>query len=198
MQSVYSTALANWAIWWYWKILLCRCSGLADMMFWPPKPCLTLVSLCDKDVFGGKLVCSSHTPFFSACLYKFFEQMLYTHLQHHNDTIIKTDAMTEHNCNILTPLLWPSRCVFLVLLICSTGGLGPTAGCWLSLLHLISIFSGPQTPSGYLRAPSVGCGFPYHISPLAVWNSTGNCSGSSNSTELYNRSIPTRSLKSNV
>ena len=32
-----------------------------------------------------------------------------------------------------------------------------TAGCWLSLLHLISIFSGPQTPS-------VGCGFPYHIS----------------------------------
>ena len=24
---------------------------------------------------------------------------------------------TEHNCNILTPLLWPSRCVFLVLLM---------------------------------------------------------------------------------
>ena len=58
---------------------------------------------------------------------------------------------------------------------CSTGGLGPTAGCWLSLLHLISIFSGPQTPSGYPRAPSVGCGFPYHISTLTVWNSTGNC-----------------------
>ena len=32
---------------------------------------------------------------------------------------------------------------------CSTGGLGPTAGCWLSLLHLISIFSGPQL----IRAP---------------------------------------------
>ena len=39
-----------------------------------------------------------------------------------------------------------------------------SAGCWLSLLHLISIFSGPQTPSGFPRAPSVGCGFPYHIS----------------------------------
>ena len=81
---------------------------------------------------------------------------------------------------------------------CSTRGLGPTAGCWLSLLHLISIFSGPQTPSGYPRAPSVGCGFPYHTSSPTVWNSTGNCSGSSNSTELYNRSTPTRSLKSNV
>ena len=50
---------------------------------------------------------------------------------------------------------------------CSTGGLGPTAGCWLSILHLISIFSEPQTPSGYPRAPSVGCGFPYHISSLS-------------------------------
>ena len=85
----------------------------------------------------------------------------------------------EHNCNILTPLLWPSRCVFLFSW-CSTGGLGPTAGCWLSLLHFISVFSGPQTPSGYPRAPSIGRGFPYHISTLAVWNSTCNCSGSVN------------------
>ena len=49
-----------------------------------------------------------------------------------------------------------------------------SAGCWLSLLHLISIFSGPQTPSGFLRAPSVRCDFPYHISSPTVWNSTGN------------------------
>ena len=60
-----------------------------------------------------------------------------------------------------------------------------SAACWLSLLHLISIFSGPQTPSGFPRAPSVGGGFPYYISlqlsgsllanPLAPWasNSTG-------------------------
>ena len=41
------------------------------------------------------------------------------------------------------------RCVFLVLW-CSTGGPGVhSAGCWLSLLHLISIFSGPQL----IRAP---------------------------------------------
>ena len=77
--------------------------------------------------------------------------MLYTHVQHQTDPIIKTDAgrKTQEdffnkylpltllqgfekvvwgftvrgswrpniNCNILTPLLWPSRCVFLVLLM---------------------------------------------------------------------------------
>ena len=55
---------------------------------------------------------------------------------------------------------------------------------------------------GVPRAPLIGCGFPYHIWSLAVWNSTGNCFGSSNSTELNNNSTPTRSptgsLKSNV
>ena len=35
--------------------------------------------------------------------------------------------MIEHNCNILTPNLWPSRCVFLVLLMLSR-----SPGCWLS------------------------------------------------------------------
>ena len=55
---------------------------------------------------------------------------------------------------------------------------------------------------GFPRAPSVGCGLPYHIWSLAVWNSTGNCLGSPNSTELNNNLTPTRSptgsLKSNV
>ena len=55
---------------------------------------------------------------------------------------------TEHKLHILTPLLWPSRCVFLVLLDAQPEG--STAGCWLSLLHLISIFSGPQ----FIRASS--------------------------------------------
>ena len=104
--------------------------------------------------------------------------VLYSHLQHHNDTTTKTDAWrmtqedffniiftshfiarvrkgcsrfacervleTEHKLHILTPLLWPSRCVFLVLLDAQPEVLGSTAGCWLSLLHLISIFSGPK------------------------------------------------------
>ena len=46
---------------------------------------------------------------------------------------------------------------------CSTGGPeAHSSGWWLPLLHLISNFSGPQTPSGFPRAPSAGCGFPYH------------------------------------
>ena len=57
-------------------------------------------------------------------------------------------------------------------------------------------------PSGFPRPLSVRCGFPYHTWSLIVWNSTGNCFGSSNSTELNNNSTPTRSptgsLKSNV
>ena len=69
--------------------------------------------------------------------------MLYSHLQHHNDTTVKTQEgrrmktpltiflpltlfvrfavervlETEHKLHILTPLLWPSCCVFLVLLM---------------------------------------------------------------------------------
>ena len=75
---------------------------------------------------------------------------------------------------------------------------------------------------GFPSAPSVGCGFPYHIWSLlsgillatasgvsevllgrvwpslphlvsTVWKSTGNCSGTPNSTELNNNSTPTRS-----
>ena len=92
----------------------------------------------------------------------------------HNDTIIKTDAVTnnamiktqedffnniftshfiarvrkgcvgfycereleiEHNWNILTPLLWPSRCVFLVLLMLNRR---PRAHCWMLAFFIAS------------------------------------------------------------
>ena len=59
---------------------------------------------------------------------------------------------TEHKLHILTPLLWPSRCV---LFSC----------CW------------GQLHRGFPRAPSVGFGFHYHIWSLAVWKSAGNCIG---------------------
>ena len=114
---------------------------------------------------------------------------------------------TERKLHILTPLLWPSRCVFIVLLMLGS------------------------TPSGFLRAPSVWCGLPYLIWSLTLWESAGNCIGGfrepprsgvaflttsglyclefywqllwdPNSTELNNNSTPTRSptgsLKSNV
>ena len=80
---------------------------------------------------------------------------------------------TEHNWNILTPKLWPSA----LCLSRSPGLLNRSpgvhsAGCWLSLLHLISNFSGPQTTSGLPRAPSAGCGFPYQISSISLSKST--------------------------
>ena len=59
---------------------------------------------------------------------------------------------TEHKLHILTPLLWPSRCVFLVLLMLGS------------------------TPSGLYEGPLGRVWLPYHIGSLAVWNSTGNCS----------------------
>ena len=104
---------------------------------------------------------------------------------------------TERKLHILTPLLWRSRCVLF-------------SWCW-----------GPLN-RGFPRAPSVGCGFPYHISSLTLWESAGNCIGGfrgpprsgvaslphlvsnplgvcwqllrvPNSTELNNNSTPTRS-----
>ena len=42
------------------------------------------------------------------------------------------------------PSLWPSRLCLLVLLMLNRSPGVHSAGCWLSLLHLISIFSGPQ------------------------------------------------------
>ena len=83
---------------------------------------------------------------------------------------------------------------------CSTGG---PAGCWLSLLYLISNLSGPPTPSGFPRAPSAGCGVPYHISSITP--SPTVLQLHSNSTvwllswlsSTPTRS-PTRSLKSHV
>ena len=119
---------------------------------------------------------------------------------------------TERKLHILTPLLWPSRCVFIVLLMFNQRPWGP--------LHW-----------GFPRTPSVGCGLPYHIWSLLSGSLLATASGVSevprgqvwpslphlvsnplgvcwqllwdpNSTELNNNSTPTwsptGSLKSNV
>ena len=115
----------------------------------------------------------------------------------------------NRNCDILTPTLMAVSVVSFSFSWCSTRGPGVhSAGCWLSLLHLISNFSGPQTPSGFPRAPSAGCGFPYHtssITPSPTLTVTGTRTPTvliSVLTELYNSSMPTRSptrsLKSHV
>ena len=153
-------------------------------------------------------------------------KLLYAHLQHHYDTINKQrqedffrkiytshfickgtkgllkgcvwEGAGDRNCNILTPLLWPST----LCLSCSPDAGVYSVGYWLSLLHIISIFSGPQLIRAQM-APSAGCGFPYHISSITDSNSTATRSQLElNSIELYNSSTPTRSptrsLKSHV
>ena len=67
------------------------------------------------------------------------------------------------NCNILTPNLWPSRCVFLVLQGCSTGGPGPTL-LDDGFLYSILLASSLDPNSSWPQAPSAWCGFPHHIS----------------------------------
>ena len=109
----------------------------------------------------------------------------------------------NRNCNILTPTLMAVNVVAFSFSWCSTGSPGVhSAECWLSLLHLISNFSGPQTPSGFPRAPSAGCGFPYHISSITPTPTVTGTQLTSVLTELYNSSTPTRSptrsLKSHV
>ena len=74
---------------------------------------------------------------------------------------------SNRNCDILTPLLWPST----LCLSCSPDAGVNSAGCWISLLHLISIFSGPQ----FIRAPSP-FGLVWFSLPLSAptsCNSTG-------------------------
>ena len=150
--------------------------------------------------------------------------MLYTYLQHPYDTINKKtqeDFFTKNmhlslyykgskrvtqslrargswwpniNCNILTPLLWPST----LCLSCSPDAGVHSAGCWLSLLHLISIFSGPQL----IRAPrSLRPSVVFPTTFVSNWLQL-NWHLTSVLTELYNSSTPTRSpiwsLKSHV
>ena len=101
----------------------------------------------------------------------------------------------NRNCNILTPTLMAVNVVSFSFSRCSTGGPGVhSAGCWHSLLHLISNFPGPQNPSGFPRAPSAGCGFLYHISSITP-PPTGTGTGTLTSvlTELYNSPTSTRS-----
>ena len=163
-------------------------------------------------------------------LYSHMQIHIYIYTEHHNDTINKEtsedffintctshfivrvrkgcvgfycerELETEQNWNILTPTFMAVNVVSFLFSGCSTGG--PEAhstGWWISLLHLISIFSGPQL----LRAPR-----PFGLVWLSlrhlVYNSVRSLTAThltSVLTELYNSSTPTqsptRSLKSHV
>ena len=77
---------------------------------------------------------------------------------------------------------------------CSTGGPGVhSAGWWLSLLHLISIFSGPQLIRGPSPFGQVWLSLPQLVYSDSNSNWNSNCLLSSVLTELYNSSMLTRS-----
>ena len=101
---------------------------------------------------------------------------------------------TEHNWNILTLNLWPSTLCLSRSQILNRRSRGHSAVWWLSLRHLISVFSEPQliTAQRPLR-PDVAFPTTSRLQLAAT-----QLHLDSNSTELYNRSTPTRSLKSNV
>ena len=104
---------------------------------------------------------------------------------------------TEHNWNILTPHSYDRYVVsFLFSRAAQPEAEGPL--CWMlafftaSYQHLLwtpNSIGIPEGPLGQVRLSQ-----PHHGCLELYWHSTG----SSNSTELYNRSTPTRSLKSNV
>ena len=81
------------------------------------------------------------------------------------------------------------RCVFLVLQGCSTGGLGAqlSAVWWLSLLHLITNWSGPQLIGG----PDGPFGLAWLSLPHLISNLSPTVTALL--TELYNSSTPTQS-----
>ena len=90
----------------------------------------------------------------------------------------------RQNCNILTPpptLMAVSVVSFSFSRAAQTEAQDPL--CWLSLLHLISNFSGPQLNRGPLRP---GVAFPTTSRLYSNWSLTAL-------TELYNSSTPTQS-----
>ena len=95
----------------------------------------------------------------------------------------------KHNCNILTPNLWPSTlCLSFFFYMLNRRPWGPL---WLSLLHLVSIFSGPQFNQGSRGHLQPGVAFPTTscLSPLPTLLELQLLT--SVLTELYNSSTPT-------
>ena len=167
----------------------------------------------DKDA-GRK----THDKDAGRLLYKYFTSHFIARFEKgYSKFACKRMLETEHKLHILTPLLWPSRCVFIVLLMFNQRPWGPlhrgfsrtpSVGCGFPY-HIWSLLSGSllATASGVFRvpprsgvafpttsglyylevcwqlhrgfpsAPLVGCGLPYHISSLTLWESAGNCFG---------------------
>ena len=96
----------------------------------------------------------------------------------------------------ITEIFWPHfydrHIVSFSFFWCSTGALGSILLGAGFLYCILSASLDPKLHRGFPRAPSAGCGFPYHTSSLTP--SDLQLHWLSNSTELYNRSTPRRPL----
>ena len=126
--------------------------------------------------------------------------LLYTHLQYHNDSIIvKTDAHRKTHEERKQEGRKTQEDFFRKIFI-SHFIARVRKGCW-SFLHVkgccrpnINFTFWPHCYDrhvvsllfswcwgllhrGFPRVPSVGCGLPYHISSLTLWESAGKCIG---------------------
>ena len=101
---------------------------------------------------------------------------------------------TEQKLPYFDPsLLWPSRCVFLVHLMFNRRPRGSL--CWVICYILSATSQVPKLHRGSRGPHRPGVAFPTtsRLQLHPIFNSTGR-----NPIQLYNRSTPTRSLKSNV
>ena len=154
--------------------------------------------------------------------------MLYSHMQHHNDTIINQTQedffikiCSSHfiarvrkgllkvcvwegvgdwtEVKYFDPKLMAVNVVSFSFFWCLAGALGSTLpGAGFLYCSLSASSLDPKLHRGSRGPPRSGVTFPTTSRLSLFSNSTGTPTGSSNSTQLYNRSTPTRSLKSNV
>ena len=153
--------------------------------------------------------------------------MLYCHLHHHNDTIIKMQEdffnkiyvpltllqgfkkvtqglrvrgswRPNRNFNILTPTLMAVNVVFFVHLMLNWRPWGPL--CWVMAFFTASYQQLLWSPGsiGVPEGPFGRMWFYVHLVPLPLQLYCNSNSTASVLTELYNSSTPTRSLKSHV
>ena len=118
--------------------------------------------------------------------------VIYTFIQHHNDTIIKTHEGRKTQDKDAGRLLF--KYIYLSLYCKGSKGLFKglyVRGCWWPNVnfifwphcydrHVVSLLFSwcwGLLHRGFPRVPSVCCGLPYHISSLTLWESASNCIG---------------------
>ena len=127
--------------------------------------------------------------------------VLYTHLPYHNDSIIETDSWINdagmkdaaRRIKMQEGRHKKTSLGHIYLSLYCKGSKGwHVRGCWRPNInfifwphcydrHVVSFFVllmvGVNSIGAFWGPPRSGCGLPYHISSLTLWESAGNCIG---------------------